>query len=54
MIKLILQFIQPLSCIVFIISGILSLCIGKSHQGAINLAIAFTNFIIFYGNRFLK
>jgi len=54
MINNILIFIQPFTVIIFIIPGILSLMIGKYHQGLINLSIALANFIIFYGGKWLK
>ncbi|KKL59381.1 hypothetical protein LCGC14_2215910 [marine sediment metagenome] len=54
MIQLILNLIQPLAVVVFIIAGILSLILKQYHQGAINLCIALANFMIFYGGKFLK
>jgi len=50
----ILNFVQPLTIAVFLISGILSLIVGKSHQGMINICFSIANFMIFYGHRFLK
>jgi len=54
MTQLILNLIQPLAVVVFIIAGILSLILKQYHQGAINLCIALANFMIFYGGKFLK
>jgi len=54
MIQSILNFVQPLAVVIFIIAGILSLMLKQYHQGAINLCIALANFMIFYGGRFLK
>lgn len=53
-IETILKFMQPLACIVFIVAGVLSLCIEKYHQGAVNLCIALANWMIFYGGKYLK
>ncbi len=53
-ILIILNCIQPLAVVIFLVAGILSLMIGQHHKGAMNLGIAFANFIIFYGGNFLK
>ena len=54
MIDKILQICQPLVVVVFIISGILCFVSKKWHQCAINLSIAWTNFVIFYGSSIFK
>lgn len=51
---MILQVSQPLAVIVFIVSGLAAICLGKVHQGLVNLCIALGNFMIFYGARFFK
>jgi len=52
--ELILKYIQPWVVIIFLLSGIFALLLKKYHQALINLCIALTNFIIFYGGKFLK
>jgi hypothetical protein len=53
-IEIILIYCQPFAIIIFAIAGICAMILGKTHQGAINLAFAIVNFIIFYGGKFLK
>jgi 4-hydroxybenzoate polyprenyltransferase len=53
MIETLLNWLQPVTVLVFIVAGILSLLVGKQTQGAINLALALCNFVIFYGFRIL-
>jgi hypothetical protein len=50
----IVNIVQPLSVIVFLIAGIAALLVHKTHLGLIDLCIAITNFVIFYGGKFLK
>jgi len=54
MLQTILNWCQPLTVVVFIVSGVISLALNLKVQGAINLCLALTNFFIFYGSRFLK
>jgi len=54
MVKLILDICQPLACGTFLVAGICCLILGKHHQGLINILFSTANFIVFYGNRFLK
>jgi len=54
MINTLLKIIQPLAFVIFIIAGVLSLCVKQYHQAAVNLCIALANFMIFYGGKFLK
>lgn len=54
LIEMILSWTQPWTVLVFVISGILSLAVGKTHHGTINLLLATVNFFIFYGGRFLR
>ena len=53
MLQTILNWCQPLSVIVFIVSGIAALGLGLWTQGAINLCFAVANFFIFYGVKVL-
>jgi hypothetical protein len=53
MIQTILNWLQPVTVIVFIVAGILSLLLGLRTQGAINLCLAVTNFFFFYGFKLL-
>lgn len=53
MIQTILDCLQPVTVLVFIVAGVLSLLLGKQTQGAINFALALCNFVIFYGFRIL-
>jgi len=50
----ILTHTQPFVVLAFLIPGICALILQKWHQAGINLAIAFANWMIFYGERFLK
>lgn len=50
----ILNYTQPLVVLSFAIPGICALILKKWHIAGMNLAIAFANFMIFYGGRFLK
>ena len=50
----ILNLVQPLSVWIFLVAGILSLIVGQIRQGIVDLAIAFANFMIFYGHIFIK
>lgn len=54
MLSTILTYCQPLTVIVFVVSGAVSLLLGLKAQGAINLCLAVTNFFIFYGAKFLS
>jgi len=54
MIQNLLNFIQPLVSIVFIVAGVLCLITKQWHQAIINLSIANANFWIFYGSRFFS
>ncbi|KKL84684.1 hypothetical protein LCGC14_1962250 [marine sediment metagenome] len=54
MLQTILTYCQPLTVIVFVVSGIVSLLLGLKVQGAINLCLAVTNLFIFYGAKFLR
>ena len=49
MLQAILGWCQPLSVIIFIVAGVVSLLLGRWTQGAINLSFAIANFFIFYG-----
>ncbi len=51
MIETILNWLQPITVLVFVVSAILSFMLGKLTQGAINTALAICNFVIFYGFR---
>ncbi len=51
MIQTILNLMQPLVSIVFILSGILCLFTKQWLQSIINFSIANANFWIFYGHR---
>ena len=53
MLQNILDWCQPFTIVVFIISGVVSLKLGYMTQGAINLCFAVANFFIFYGVRVL-
>ena len=53
MIQTLLDWLQPVTVLVFIVAGILSLMLGKLTQGAINFALALCNFVIFYGFKIL-
>lgn len=53
MIESILNWLQPVTVIVFVVAAILSFMLGKLTQGAINTALAICNFVIFYGFRIL-
>jgi len=50
----ILNAVQPMAILVFIIAGLASLILRRWHQASINLGIALANFFIFYGGKFLK
>jgi len=52
--NIILNLTQPMTVVVFIVSGLCCLKLGKLHQGWINLFISATNWMIFYGGKFLK
>jgi len=54
MLQTILNFCQPLTVAMFVVSGIVLLLLGLRTQGTINLCLAVTNFFIFYGIKFLK
>lgn len=53
MLQTILTYCQPLTVIIFVVSGIVSLLLGLKTQGAINLCFAVANFFIFYGYKIL-
>lgn len=53
MIQTILTWLQPVTVLIFIVAGILSLMLGLRTQGAINFCLALCNFFIFYGFRLL-
>jgi hypothetical protein len=53
LIQNILTWLQPITVIVFVVAGILSLMLGLRTQGAINFCLALCNFFIFYGFRIL-
>jgi len=54
MIQTILDFIQPLVSLVFVVAGVLCLLTKNWHQAIVNLSIANANFWIFYGHRFFQ
>lgn len=54
MIQLLYNLIQPMAVVIFILSGILCIVLKKWHACAINFSIAWTNFVIFYGGKFLN
>jgi len=53
-IECILNTIQPLAVIVFIVSGICALLLGYHKQGVVNLSVALANFFVFYGDKIFK
>jgi hypothetical protein len=53
MLQNILNFCQPITVIVFLVSGTISLLLDLRTQGAINLCLALINFFIFYGVKVL-
>jgi hypothetical protein len=53
MLQSILGWCQPFSVIVFLVSGIVALMLGRWQQGAVNLSFAVANLFIFYGERLL-
>lgn len=53
MIETLLNWLQPVTVLVFVVAAVLSFMLGKLTQGAINVALALCNFVIFYGYRIL-
>jgi len=53
-VTLILNLVQPLSVLVFLVAGVLSLIVGLKKQGVVDLCIALANFFIFYGDKVIK
>lgn len=53
MIETLLNWLQPVTVIVFVVAAILSFMLGKLTQGVINVALALCNFVIFYGFKIL-
>jgi hypothetical protein len=54
MIKTIIDFAQPLACLIFVIVGLLCLFIKDWRMAAVNLSIAQANFFILYGHMVFK
>jgi hypothetical protein len=48
-IQFLLNLCQPITVLIFIISGILCFLLGQWTQGAINLSFALCNYLVFYG-----
>lgn len=54
MTQLLLNLCQPITVIIFIISGILCILLKQYTQGAINLSFALCNYLVFYGINIFK
>lgn len=54
MLQLILFWVQPLTIIVFIISGTCCLLLRQWNTGIINFLLGTINFFIFYGGNVFK
>lgn len=45
---------QPVTVLVFVVAGLCAILLGKTRIGVIDIAIAISNFLIFYGDRIIK
>lgn len=54
MIVTLLTYIQPITVLAFLLSGILSLKLGMYNKGIINILFCIVNFFIFYGGKLFK
>jgi len=52
--KILLNITQPIAVLVFLVAGISSLVLGMRVKGLIYIAFSIANFLIFYGDRFIK
>ena len=48
---IILNWIQPLAVLVFVIAGLASLLLRRWHQASVNIGIGLANFFVFYGEK---
>ena len=49
-----LNYVQPFSVILFVVASIIAFVAKKYHISAIDICVAVTNFVIFYGAKFIK
>ncbi len=54
MIQTILNWIQPLTVLIFVLAAILCFITRDYRVGTINFCISITNFMIFYGGLIFK
>ena len=54
MFKIILTYVQPLTVIVFVISGLCCYFLKRWNQGTINFLLGAINLFIFYGEKIFR
>ena len=54
MIKIIYNLTQPVAVISFLIAGICCFIMGNKYKAVVNIMFSLANFVVFYGDKFLK